>query len=133
MPKRPAGPDGLKTVEPIRSGAVTRRRERRRRARRWLTGVGRAGHNVGAISRCTYNGAYKYLTTLIGIPSNASNAVGNAMTITFHKDGSATQLSSPVTVSLDHRQSVHLNLQGSSQLEISCSAIKTTSQQPVCI
>lgn len=70
---------------------------------------------------------YKYLTTLIGIPSDASNGSGNAMTITFYKDGSATQLSSPVT--LDHPQSVHLDLQGSSQLEISCSAINTTSQQ----
>lgn len=72
---------------------------------------------------------YKYLTTLIGIPSNASNGSGNAMTITFYKDGSATQLSSAVTVTLDHPRSVRLDLQGSSQLEISCSAINTTSQQ----
>jgi hypothetical protein len=72
---------------------------------------------------------YKYLTTLIGIPSDAPNGSGNAMTITFYKDGSATQLSSPVTVTLDHPQSIHLDLQGSSQLEISCSAINTTSQQ----
>jgi hypothetical protein len=72
---------------------------------------------------------YKYLTTLIGIPSNASNGAGNAMTITFYKDGSATQLSSPVTVTLDHPQSIHLNLQGSSQLEIACSAINTSNQQ----
>jgi hypothetical protein len=71
---------------------------------------------------------YKFLTTVIGIPSDASNAAGNAMTITFYKDGSANQLSSPVTVSLDHPQSVHLNLQGSSQLEVSCSAINTTTQ-----
>ncbi len=71
---------------------------------------------------------YKYLTTLIGVPSDASNAAGNAMTITFYKDGSATQLMAPVTVSLDHPQSVHLNLQGSSQLEVACSAINTTNQ-----
>jgi hypothetical protein len=71
---------------------------------------------------------YKYLTTLIGIPSDASNATGNTMTITFYKDGSATQLMTPVTVSLDHPQSVHLNLQGASQLEVACSAISTTSQ-----
>jgi hypothetical protein len=71
---------------------------------------------------------YKYLNTVVGIPSNASNAVGNSMTFTFYKDGSATQLSTPVTVSLDHPQSVHLNLQGSSQLEIACSAINTSSQ-----
>jgi hypothetical protein len=71
---------------------------------------------------------YKFLTAVIGIPSNASNAAGNAMTITFYKDGSSTQLSTPVTVSLDHPQSVHLNLQNSSQLEVSCNAINTTSQ-----
>jgi hypothetical protein len=71
---------------------------------------------------------YKYLTTLIGIPSDASNATGNTMTITFYKDGSASQLMTPVTVSLDHPQSVHLNLQGASQLEVACSAISTTSQ-----
>jgi hypothetical protein len=71
---------------------------------------------------------YKFLTALVGIPSDASNAVGNAMTITFNKDGSANQLSTPVTISLDHPQSIHLNLQGSSQLEVACSAINTTSQ-----
>jgi len=62
---------------------------------------------------------YKFLTAQIGLPSNAANAAGNTMTITFFGDGS-TQLSRPVTVSLDHPQSVHLNLQGSSQLEIEC-------------
>jgi hypothetical protein len=72
---------------------------------------------------------YKYLNTVIGIPSNASNAAGNAMTITFYKDGSATQLTTPVTVTLDHPQSVHLNLQDSSQLDIACDAINTASQQ----
>jgi len=72
---------------------------------------------------------YKFLTALIGIPSNASNGAGNAMTITFYRDGSATQLAAPITVSLDHPQPVHLDLQGSSQLEISCSGTNTTGQQ----
>lgn len=86
--------------------------------------------SYGSKAGVIYNVAgYKYLTTLIGIPSDASNGAGNAMTITFYKDGSATQLSTPVTVTLDHPQNVHLNLQGSSQLEISCSAIDTTNQQ----
>ncbi len=79
-----------------------------------------------------YNVAgYKFLNALIGIPSGASNAAGNSMTVTFFKDGSSTQLGSPVTVSLDHPQSVHLNLDGSSQLEISCAAISQTSHSPV--
>jgi hypothetical protein len=85
--------------------------------------------NSGNSGNVVYDVAgYKFLTAVIGIPSNASNAAGNAMTITFYKDGSSTQLSTPVTVSLDHPQSVHLNLQDSSQLEISCNAINTTSQ-----
>jgi hypothetical protein len=67
-----------------------------------------------------YNVAgYKFLTTLFGVPSDADNAVGNTMTITFLGDGS-TQLGQPISVSLGHPQSVHLDLQGSSQLEIAC-------------
>jgi hypothetical protein len=66
-----------------------------------------------------------------GIPSSASNAAGNSMTVTFFTDGSSTQLGSPVTVSLDHPQSVHLNLDGSSQLEIACAAISQTSHSAV--
>lgn len=86
----------------------------------------------GGPSYIDYNVAgYKFLTALIGIPSGAGNAAGNSMTITFFKDGSSTQLGSPVTVSLDHPQSVHLNLDGSSQLEIACAAISQTSHSPV--
>jgi hypothetical protein len=86
----------------------------------------------GGPSYMVYNVAgYKFLNALIGIPSGASNAAGNSMSITFFKDGSSTQLGSPVTVSLDHPQSVHLNLDGSSQLEISCAAISQTSHSPV--
>jgi hypothetical protein len=86
----------------------------------------------GGPSYIDYNEAgYKFLTALIGIPSGASNAAGNSMTITFFKDGSSTQLGSPVTVSLDHPQSVHLNLDGSSQVEIACAAISQTSHSPV--
>jgi hypothetical protein len=87
---------------------------------------------AGGPSYIDYNVAgYKFLNALIGIPSGASNAAGNSMTITFFKDGSSTQLGSPVTVSLDHPQSVHLNLDGSSQLEIACAAISQTSHSPV--
>ncbi len=78
-----------------------------------------------------YNVAgYKFLNAVIGVPSSASNAAGNSMTVTFFKDGSSNQLSTPVTVSLDHPQSVHLNLDGSSQLEIACTSISATSPFP---
>jgi hypothetical protein len=40
----------------------------------------------------------------------------------------ASAVAATATVSLDHPQPVHLNLQGSSQLEVSCSAINTTTQ-----
>lgn len=73
---------------------------------------------------------YKFLNTVLGVPSDSTNATGNAMTITFFKDG-ATQLGQPVTISLDHPQSVHLNLQGASQLEIACNATNVTSHQQV--
>jgi hypothetical protein len=65
---------------------------------------------------------YKYLTATISIPSDATNAAGNTMNITFFKDGSTTQLGAPFTVALDRPHRVHLNLEGSSQLEIACTA-----------
>jgi hypothetical protein len=87
---------------------------------------------TGSPSYLVYNVAgYKFLNALIGIPSGASNAAGNSMTITFFKDGSSTQLGSPVTVSLDHPQAVHLDLAGSSQLEIACAAISQTRHSAV--
>ena len=73
---------------------------------------------------------YKYLTAVVGVPSDAANAAGNAMTITFFKDGS-TQLGQSITVSLDHPQSVRLPLQDASQLQMSCNATNVTSHQPV--
>jgi hypothetical protein len=79
-----------------------------------------------------YNVAgYKFLTAVFGIPSDATNAAGNTMTITFFKDGSTTQLATPMTISLDHPQSVHLNLDGSSQLEIACDATSVAGHSTV--
>jgi hypothetical protein len=79
-----------------------------------------------------YNVAgYKFLTALFGIPGDATNAAGNTITITFFKDGSTTQLATPMTISLDHPQSVHLNLNGSSQLEIACDATSVAGHSPV--
>jgi cytoskeletal protein RodZ len=76
-----------------------------------------------------YNVAgYKFLTAVFGIPSDATN---NTMTITFFKDGSTTQLATPMTISLDHPQSVHLNLDGSSQLEIACNATSVANHSKV--
>jgi hypothetical protein len=56
---------------------------------------------------------------MIGVPTDATNAIGDTTAITFFKNGSA-QLGSPLNVNLDHPQSVHLDLQGASQLEIRC-------------
>lgn len=93
--------------------------------------VGFTCDTYGNLANFVYDVAgYKYLTALVGVPSDATNAAGNAMTITFFKDGS-TQLGQPITVSLDHPQSVHLPLQDASQLQISCNATNVTSHQPV--
>jgi NPCBM/NEW2 domain-containing protein len=71
----------------------------------------------------TYNVAgYKTLTATIGVPPDATNAGGNSATIQFHKDGTATQLHLPVTVALDSPQTVQVQLQGASQLQINCTA-----------
>lgn len=79
-----------------------------------------------------YNVAgYNYLNGTLGVPSDATNAAGNTATITFFKDGSTDQLGRAITISLDHPQPVHLNLQGSSQLEIACLASDATSHSSV--
>jgi hypothetical protein len=62
------------------------------------------------------------LNATFGVPDAARNAAGNSATITFYKDGSTTVLGRPFTVSLDNPRPVSLNLQGVSQLEISCVA-----------
>jgi hypothetical protein len=80
------------------------------------------GDNDGPTDLIYNVAGYKFLTAVFGIPSDATNAAGNTMTITFFKDGSTTQLATPMTISLDHPQSVQLNLDGSSQLEIACDA-----------
>jgi hypothetical protein len=93
--------------------------------------VGFTCDTSGNLANFVYDVAgYKYLTAFIGVPSDSTNAAGNAMTITFFKDGS-TQLGQPITVSLDHPQSVHLPLQDASQLQISCNATNVTSHQAV--
>ena len=71
----------------------------------------------------TYNVAgYKTLTATIGVPPDATNAGGNSASIEFYKDGTSTQLHLPVTVALDSPQTVTVNLQGASQLQINCTA-----------
>ena len=71
----------------------------------------------------TYNVAgYSTLTATIGVPPDAGNAAGNSATIEFYKDGNSTQLHLPVAVALDSPQMVKVNLQGTSQLEINCTA-----------
>jgi hypothetical protein len=57
-----------------------------------------------------------------GVPDNASNGTGNSATITFFRDGGSTRMANAFTVALDAPVHVHLSLQGTSQLEIDCSA-----------
>jgi hypothetical protein len=86
----------------------------------------------GTGSDLIYNVAgYKFLNGTLGVPSDATNAAGNSATITFFRDGSTAQLGRAITISLDHPQTVHLDLQGSSQLEIECIAANATSHSSV--
>jgi len=85
----------------------------------------------GSSANVVYDVAgYQYLNATLGVPSDATNAAGNTMTITFFKDGSTAQLGKTVTISLDHPQGLHLNLQGSSQLEVACVATNAASNSP---
>lgn len=74
----------------------------------------------GSTSDVVYDVAgFKFLNAMIGVPADATDAIGDTMAVTFFKNGS-TQLDSPLNVNLDHPQAVHLDLQGASQLEIRC-------------
>jgi hypothetical protein len=64
---------------------------------------------------------YGTLTTIVGMPGD-----GGAMTVTFFSNGAGPQVSGPVTVSPGHPQRVRVRFRGSSQLEISCSAVDAT-------
>ncbi|MBV9452239.1 MAG: hypothetical protein JO345_40760 [Streptosporangiaceae bacterium] len=63
------------------------------------------------------------LTATVGIPDADTKAAGGTMTVTFLNNGSASQSTTPVTISPGHAQSVHVTFRHSSQLVISCSAM----------
>ncbi|HEY2286642.1 MAG TPA: NPCBM/NEW2 domain-containing protein [Streptosporangiaceae bacterium] len=70
---------------------------------------------------------FAFLNATLGVPSNATNAAGNTMNITFFKDGSTEQLGKTITVSLDSPVALHVNLDGASQLAIDCAATPSAS------
>ena len=76
------------------------------------------------------NGA-KFLDTTVGVPNDAADAAGNSITITFFKNGPSDQIGAPVNVSVGQSVPIHLNLQGASQLDISCAAINNATHQGV--
>jgi hypothetical protein len=71
---------------------------------------------------------YGSMSAILGVPSDDTNAAGDAMTVSFFNNGAGPQTSDPVVVSLGHPQQIHLRFSGSSQLEISCSAVHATTQ-----
>jgi len=74
-----------------------------------------------------YNVAgFKFLDVTIGVPNDAPNAAGNITVFTFLKNGSTTPLGDPVSDVTGQPQTIHLDLQGSAQLEIACSATNAT-------
>jgi hypothetical protein len=79
-----------------------------------------------------YNVAgFAFLDATIGVPNDAANAAGNITVFTFFKDGSTTQLGQPVTDATGRPQKIHLDLRGSAQLEIACSATNATTHNGV--
>jgi hypothetical protein len=71
---------------------------------------------------------YGSMSAVLGVPSDDVSAAGDAMTVSFFNNGTGAQTSEPVVVSLGHPQTVHLRFSGSSQLEISCSAVAAGTQ-----
>ncbi len=71
---------------------------------------------------------YGSMSAVLGVPSDDTSAAGDAMTVSFFNNGAGPQTSDPVVVSLGHPQQIHLRFSGSSQLEISCSAVHATTQ-----
>jgi hypothetical protein len=74
---------------------------------------------------------FTFLNATLGIPSDATNAAGNTMNITFFKDGTTDQLGKTLTTALDSPVQLHLNLEGASQLSIACQATSTSSSDAV--
>jgi hypothetical protein len=71
---------------------------------------------------------YGSMSALLGVPSDDTGATGGAMTVSFFNNGTGAQTSDPVVVSLGHPQNVHVRFSGSSQLEISCSAVSSATK-----
>lgn len=89
------------------------------------------GSVVSGPGNVVYNVAgFKFLNTTIGVPNDATNGIGDTMAITFFKDGS-TQLGSPLNIVLGQPQTVHLDLQGASQLELQCLPTNNVSNNQV--
>lgn len=73
---------------------------------------------------------YGSMSATIGVPSDDTRAADDTMTVSFFNNGSGSQTSQGLTVSPGQPQRVRLSFHGSSQLEISCSAVNATTQFP---
>ena len=69
---------------------------------------------------------YGSMSAMLGVPSDDADAAGDTMTVSFFNNGAGPQTSNPIVVSPGHPQFVRLRFSGSSQLEISCSAVSAT-------
>ena len=86
------------------------------------------GYGPGDI---VYNVAgFNFLNAMIGVPNDAKNPPGNTMSITFLKDSSTAQpLGAPINVAIGQPESIHLDLQGATQLELHCMPINKITHQ----
>jgi hypothetical protein len=85
------------------------------------------GHDSGGDLDYVVTG-YGSMSAVLGVPSDDRRAAGDVMTVSFFNNGTGSQTSRPVLVSLGHPQVVHLRFSGSSQLEISCSAVNASTK-----
>jgi hypothetical protein len=73
---------------------------------------------------------YGSMNATVGVPNDDTHATGDTMTVSFFNNGSGPQTSQPLTISPGHPQRIRISFRGSSQLEISCSAVNTATQSP---
>jgi hypothetical protein len=73
---------------------------------------------------------FTFFNAVMGTPNDANDVAGNTMVVTFFKDSNASeQLGPPLSVVVGQPQTVHLDMQGSTQLEIQLTATTNATHQ----
>ena|ERR1022692_2690022 len=85
------------------------------------------GEGAAEVQSVVYDVAgFAYFDSTIGIPDNSPVNSGGVADIVLYKNGSSTPLGPPISGAVGKGQAVHVNLQGATQLTISCSGALAT-------